>query len=376
MTGLIRRYGLPVGLGIIVLAGAASAVLILVRGHTLLGSSDVVPWNVFVVNYAYLAGTATGLAMISSLGPVFGLRQYDHLARMGFFVSILTMLGAFASILLDLGRPWMGLGFLLSPNLSSPIWWMSMLYGVFLVSILGTLGALILEQENLARVGGIATLTLSLAASGNLGLVFGSVYARDLWYGPFTPFTFVMVAWILGTAVLFLLHRMHATGTDQHYVNRSVKELRYVLTGLLVMRLVYVITKIMMGVYVGKGDIMILIRGSFTANFWIGEVLVGLLIPLAVLWVVANGRPGIAAADQIVSISVLIGFYMARYNLVIAGQMYPVLDGTPKGSYGVTVAEVLVIAGTVAFVALGLLLARGTFLVEHSHSGSSVPAND
>ena len=347
-------------LALVVLGGTVAAGGILWKGHSLLGSSDVVQWNIFVPMYAYLAGIATGLAMISCLGPVFGLKRYQPLAVVGLFVSIFTMLAAFASIMLDLGRPWMAFGFLFYPNPSSPIWWMAMLYGVFLACVVLTLSALVSGRDHLARIGGVLTLVFALAASGNLGLVFGSVYTRDLWYGPFTPFTFVMVAWILGTAALFLLQNVREE-TFGRMSGSTVGELRYILVGLLVMRLIYTATKVLMGFYVAKGDMLILISGSFWVNFWIGEVFIGIVLPLALFWVTARGNQ-LTVIDRIGAGMVLVGFFMARYNLVIAGQMYPLVEGHAKGSYIPTLAEIVVMAGLTAFILLALRVGRSLAL--------------
>lgn len=349
---------LMVLLGLLFLVGVYSIGSLIIQGHGPLGSTDVVPWNIFVSLYAYLAGAATGLCMIASLGPVFGIQRYWPLAKTGYWLAVFVLLGAFIAIIADLGSPLKAYYFLLSPNLTSPIFWMFFLYQLLFFSMLLELYSLMVKKIALARIAGILCLVFAFAASGNLGLVFGSVYSRDLWYGPFTPFSFVMVAWILATSMLMIATKSMKELESNQEVLKAIYELRFILLGLLLLRFVYSILKVLLGVYLGRGDILLLISGPLRHSFWVGEVLIGIFLP-ALLVTFNRFQNQITRMDILASILVLLGFFVARYNLVIGGQLSPVLPGIERGSYTVTIFEWQVVVGILAFIGLGFMISRG-----------------
>ena len=102
-----------------------------------------------------------------------------------------------------------------------------------------------------------------------------------------------------------------------------------------------------------------LLSGSLALNFWLGEILLGLAIPLALL-LSKNRTP---FTTMIASVLALVGMFFMRYDMTISGQVYPMKAGTAGlidglFTYTPSVAEGLIVLGCIAFSALAYTLAE------------------
>ena len=79
----------------------------------------------------------SGLCLASSLGTVFGIERFRPLEKRHAILAVLSLTTAFLIIALDLHYPIrMVLGAVFVPSPSSPMWWMGVFYGVYLVVLL------------------------------------------------------------------------------------------------------------------------------------------------------------------------------------------------------------------------------------------------
>ena len=92
-----------------------------------------VPWGILISTYVFFVVSSTGLCLVSSLGHVFGIKQFELIGKRAIILAILTLLTGFGTIAMELNHPFrMIIWVMLSPNLASPIWWMGTLYGAYL----------------------------------------------------------------------------------------------------------------------------------------------------------------------------------------------------------------------------------------------------
>jgi molybdopterin-containing oxidoreductase family membrane subunit len=122
----------------------------------------------------------------------------------------------------------------------------------------------------------------------------------------------------------------------------------------------------------GKFEAMeALLSGSYAVNFWVGEVLLGMVIPFVIIMAV-RGRN--MSALFIASLAGMIGIFVMRYDLVIVGQLVPayhgmgLVDYPDLLSYMPSLHENLVVLGGVAFCGLVFLMGEKLFrghLSEH-----------
>jgi molybdopterin-containing oxidoreductase family membrane subunit len=85
------------------------------------GTYREVPVAILISTYIFFVVASTGLCLVSSLRHVFGFRDFVPTAKR----SIITILAGFLVIGLEIEYPFrMAIYNILSPNLSSNIWWM------------------------------------------------------------------------------------------------------------------------------------------------------------------------------------------------------------------------------------------------------------
>lgn len=342
---------------LLALFGLYAGASVLIKGQGSLGSTNAVPWNIFVSDYVFFVVTSTGVCFVSAYGHVFGAEKYNLIAPRAVYTSLILLVVGGLGIMADIGRPWLIYYMLVSPNLTSPMFWMAVLYGFYGLFLVMEL--VYLRQGNHAKVRTASTLAAlsALVAHSMLGALFGMVQAKPLWFGPYLPIYFILSALISGLAVLVVLSVItykvagKRLGAD---IELLLKDMGKLLLYTLGAGIFFVAWKTIAGVYSGKEDIYLLTKGSFSLAYWGVEIGVGLVLPFLMLLPAVNRTlPMIAASSTLV----LVGLFVARYNLVIAGQIIPPWESLGLAAYTVTLTEALYTLGLFGF--FGVLYIAG-----------------
>jgi molybdopterin-containing oxidoreductase family membrane subunit len=96
-------------------------------------------------------------------------------------------------------------------------------------------------------------------------------------------------------------------------------------------------------------SLMVLVNGPLSLSFWLGEIGIGILAPIALL---ATNRT-VGRRLIIASAAVVVGMFFARYNFVVAGQLAPMVGREELWEYFPSLVEMVTIATAAA---LGLFL--------------------
>ena len=124
------KGGLTVYLAIIglILGGFGfGSIFILGHGHTI-NTSSLVPWGLQISTYVYFALVSGGCIFTNFLGNMFFHEKYKTLASRVIFMGLITAIAGFASLASELGHIERMYLFMLSPNPTSPMFWMSVWY--------------------------------------------------------------------------------------------------------------------------------------------------------------------------------------------------------------------------------------------------------
>ena len=133
--------------------GAIGALLTLPPGWEVLGTSPSFEWGILITAYVFFAITTSGLCLASSLGTVFGIRMFLPLEKRHAILAVLCLVTAFGIIALDLHYPVrLVFGAFLSPSPFSPMWWMGVFYGVYLVFLLTEVASMFTGRWRVHRV--------------------------------------------------------------------------------------------------------------------------------------------------------------------------------------------------------------------------------
>jgi len=255
------------------------------------------------------------------LGDVFGFKDYEMISKRAIFGSIVTILAGFAVIAFEIGHPiTMMIYNVLSPGLTSAIWWMGTLYGIYLTFMIIEFVFLLKHDMKSAKIFGLIGLLVGLAAHSNLGSVFGFLNARPISNGVFYPTYFILTAFITGIFISYILMGWRYKLEFPDNAKKMLEGLAKI-QGLLISILIFFVTwKMLTDIYGGmpnRAEVGIHILGSWT--FW-AEVILAMLIPLyIILKDMGKNINGMFWA----SLSGMVGIFFMRYNLVHDTQLKP-----------------------------------------------------
>jgi len=312
-------------LAVVILAFLAMFVvgvaIYLMHGHHAYNVTREHPWGLLIAVYIFFVVSSTGLCIVGSLGDVFGFKDYEMISKRAIFGSIVTILAGFAVIAFEIGHPVTMLIYnVLSPGLTSAIWWMGTLYGLYLTFMIIEFIFLLKHDMKKAKIFGLTGLLVGLAAHSNLGSVFGFLNARPISNGVYYPTYFILTAFITGIFIAYILmgwrYKLDFPAEAKKMLIGLAK-----IQGLLISILIFFVTwKMLTDIYGGmpnRAEVGIHILGSWT--FW-AEVILAMLIPLyVILKDMGKNINGMFWA----SLSGMVGIFFMRYNLVHDTQLKP-----------------------------------------------------
>ena len=216
--------------------GGVFAIRELVVGHTFATNHGLV-WTLPLVTYIFLALMSTGVSIVLAYGICTRNQELLAQQRSLLILAIALLIGGFTALATELGSPLHMIWLLLSPNPSSPIWWMGTLYSIelallvlkLLIVVRGWHGAL---DQPLAW----ATLIVALAAAMVLGSVFGTVVGRMDYRGLEASLLTLSLALASGTGVMVLVR---SGAQPQPGVEAAFRAFVAVLTLLMALQWIY-----------------------------------------------------------------------------------------------------------------------------------------
>jgi len=223
-----------------------------------------------------------------------------------------------------------------------------------------------------AFYAGLGGFIAGISAHSNLGAVFGLLEARPFWHGPYLPIYFILSALISGTALILIIFNI-SYGRPSNLPEKAKNALTGLskLFGLFLGIIIFFdIWKIITSVYGAPPEkyesVMALLTGQLSFNFWFFEVMLGMLIPFFII-LFTKGRN--LTASLIAAISAVIGIFYMRYDLVIAGQLFPMREPAPGAhvqsalqngmvTYSPSFSEISIVIGALGFCVFLYLLAE------------------
>ncbi len=324
---------LSIFFGLLLVGGVGVGLAGFVIGHEhIFNNTREVPWGLLISTYAFFAITSTGLCLLAAISHVFGGNKLAPLANRMVWISLITILSGFTVIGMEIESPWrMAIYNVISPNITSNIWWMGTLYGAALGFILLEFWLILTRHYTLALALGILGALAEVAANTCLGGVFSTLAARPFWYGPQLPVYFLACAFLSGAAasVLFTHYAYLIRGRQmEQHVFAGVQAAGKVLLLMLILVAVSTFWKMASSYVGGPSDgrtaADALYRGPLATNFWMIEIGVGLVAP-ALLLVLTRMRSVWAMSTA--ALMALVGMFVARLNMVTAGQIVPQYAG-------------------------------------------------
>jgi molybdopterin-containing oxidoreductase family membrane subunit len=295
------------------------------HGHYVTGMSNRIVWGTPHVVAVFLIVAASGALNVASIASVFGRELYKPLARLSGLLAITLLAGGLAVLVLDLGRPERLIVAMTHYNFKSIFAWNIFLYTGFFAIVALYLWTMFERRMNdYSKPAGLFAFVWRLILTTGTGSIFGFLVAREPYNSAILAPLFIIMSFSFGLAIFVLVLMAACRWTGRPLGEVVLRRLRNLLGVFVAAVLYFVAVQHLTNLYIARQHdverFFLWEGGVYTALFWGGQVLVGGVVPLALLFGTASRRALAAAAG-----CVILGGLAQLYVLIIGGQAYPQL---------------------------------------------------
>lgn len=378
-------FTLAVGvLGVLTVAGIAAYVWQLVNGLGVTGMNNGTSWGLYITCFMFFVGLSAGGLIVASSASVFHVAEYKKVALPAVILSIVCICCAGMFILIDLGGLYRVWRILTGPNFVSPLLWDVCVITLYLITNLVYLYFMVSKKADRSKVAVVSRFALPIAilVHSVTAWIFGLEIAREGWHSAIMAPLFVVSAMDSGLALLIL----SLLGLNKSGVFKTDRKLISNLAGLMAVCIAidgYLVgcEVLTMGYPGASGaETLSIMASGVTAPFFWTEILVGVVIPFAILVFSRNrAKMGLVA---FASACVVVGVFCKRVWLLFTSFYEPNVYGAPGlisgssasahvsgvdgwalvGTYFPTWVEILVVLGVVSLGALAFIFLSRTLL--------------
>ena len=312
-------------LGFLVLIGFASSHHMENEGHYVTGMTNQIVWGLPHIFAVLLIIISSGVLNIASISSVFNKELYKPLAPLSSLLAIAFLIAGLAILVLDLGRPDRLIVAMTTYNFKSIFAWNIFLYTGFAVVLVGYIWTMLdHEVKKYSKPVGIFAFTWRIILTTGTGSIFGFLVAREAYATAILAPLFIVMSLLYGVVVYYLLlviiNKLHKTIIESEVIENLKKLTVMFLFANLYFLFLYHLTNM----YISKHlefEIFILFNGGvYTTAFWLGQVLIGIILPLIFL---LTNKICSYFSLLISSLFILFGSFMSMFVIIIAGQAYP-----------------------------------------------------
>jgi Ni/Fe-hydrogenase subunit HybB-like protein len=366
-----RYWALLAALGAVILLGLGAAYFMEEKGHAITGMSNQIVWGLPHVFAVFLVVAASGALNVASIGSVFGKPLYKPLAPLSGLLAIALLAGGLAVLVLDLGRPERLVVAMTHYNFKSIFTWNVLLYNGFFAIVAAYLWTMMeRHMRPFAPAVGMLAFVWRLVLTTGTGSIFGFLVAREAYDTALLAPMFIVLSFSYGLAIYLLVLMAGYRASNRPLGDLVLLRLKNLQAIFVAAALYFVAVYHATNLYVTKRHgierFILLDGGVHTALFWMGQILIGGVLPLLILFHprLGRSRSGIAAA----AVLVIAGGLAQMYVTIVGGQAYPLVlfpgmqesssfyDGVVHG-YAPSLPELLLGLGGVAIAGIIVALA-------------------
>ena len=349
--------------------GIWGSITLLIDGHSSIGTNSQIPWGIFVPGYVFFVAASAGCVIVT-LGYVLGIKKLELVMKRAVLLGIVTLLAGGLLIIIDLGSPLTAIYFFISPNLASPMWWLSIFYQIYLILLIVEFYLIHKNKVGQIKIVGVFAGLAAIAVHSTLGGLFGLATVRTYFESAFSPVYFIAIAVIIGTALLLFTTILQYKVTKKemspelHSVVVGLAKFLGVMVGIAIF---FTIWKDLTGMRSTIPTTALAYEHIFsTWWYWVVVLLMGLITPIFLL---LNSGTRKLNGILVASALVLIGMFAARIEFTIGGQVVPIVADLkhlafPLSSYSPTFVEIAVMIFAVAVATLLYTIGARTLSLE------------
>ena len=319
-------FALLGGLIVFILTGLASAYYMEHHGHYVTGMTNQIVWGTPHIFAIFLIVAASGALNVASIASVFRKKIYESMARLSALLAVSLLAGGLVILLLDLGRPDRLIVAMTKYNFKSIFAWNIFLYTGFFAFVGVYLWTMMDHTVyRFKPYAGFFAFVWRLILTTGTGSIFGFLVARSAYDAAILAPMFIIMSFSYGLAIFLLLLMGTYKWANMELGDAVLVRLRNLLgafvASVLYFTAVYHLTNLYETQHHGVEKFILLDGGIYTAVFWLGEVIIGGLLPLILIYAprVKTCRSTLAT----VCAMIIIGGLSKVYVLLIGGQAYP-----------------------------------------------------
>lgn len=374
-----------------IVLGVVAGLMVLTQGLYLTNLSDLVPWGLWITIDLSSIALSAGAFLLCAAVYLLGLKRYQPLAKTATFVGLIGYSMACLCLLLDIGRPDRFWHAAIYWNPHSVLWEVTMCVMLYLSVLVVETAPIIGHSEimqtrwpwmakrltwlhKLAPYLAVAGLCLSMLHQSSLGATYGVLKARPFWYRPNLSVLFMVSAMAAGPSLTLFISMLSSRLTSRAQVKDELLEKVSIFIGwVLVAYLYFRFWDAFAMNYTyqpGKTEgLRMITTGQLAFNFWIIEILLGIVIPMIIL-LVKRFRQQQTLRMAALGL-VVIGLIAYRWDVNMSGQLIlltylPDQINALYTSYTPSLIEILSGAGIIAYGILAVSLGvRYLGIVDH-----------
>lgn len=312
--------------GLVAAAGMGAAYYMEEHGHVVTGMTNQVVWGMPHVFAIFLIVAASGVLNLASLGSVFGIKVYKVRALLSGLLAIAMLAGGLTVLMLDLGRNDRVIIAMTHLNFKSVFALNVFLYtGFFTIVGIYIWSMLDRKMHGYTKYVGFAAFIWRLALTTGTGAIFAFLVARQAYGSALLMPMFIIMSFSFGLAVFIIVQHVMFRWNNRKLdpaIKRRLKNLLGVfVAAVLYFTLAYHLTNLYFAKQYDFERFILVDGGVYTNLFWFGQILLGTVAPLAILF-----HPELSKkCSWIVTAAflVILGGFAQLYVLLIGGQAFP-----------------------------------------------------
>ena len=294
------------------------------------GLSQEVPWGLFIVNYAFLVGIATSVAVVLILYKLHGQSDLEIVVPLAAFLSVGAVVSSGLFIAMDIGQPSRILNIYLHPNLTSPFVWDAIVLPVLLVLSL-VVGWQFVDAKRKEMPFpswlGMLIVALIIWAIGTrtvTSLVYVGLPARPIWNSAILVPKLFASSFAVGPALLVLLCLAVRGRSGLQIPNTAFRKLGTVTAYAVAANLLLRLVEVVQALYSGQPEILnhlkylyIGIEGQYGLAIcsWLSIAATIVAFGSLVTWLSVPSRVWLITG----SVAVVVGAWIQEFSEIVGG---------------------------------------------------------
>lgn len=325
MNKTLKTFSFAIWL-VLMLWGLSGVFQRMTTGHHLAHYGSYVPWGLWVAAKIFFVGLAVGASCLVWVTWAFKLQRFKPFVHTALWIAVAAMISGLMVIAFDLGHMERLYEVFTRPNFSSLLAiasWLSMAYLIYLLLAVRAAAGQNGGSESVRRGMGFFGIVFAVLFSGANGAEFATLISTSYWHSALGPILSIVEALLSGTALVLALAALLPEEKEAPQPE-AIKALSYTVVGLILVLALLEWSEFSVTLWYGQDDgSRSVLFGSYWYVFWIFHLIIGMLVPLALLL----SRPAERHIAGWAAFLSAVTMMAVRLNHVIPGQLTPAMEG-------------------------------------------------